>query len=258
MSSIHSTPPSEAPVQEERILSVPIVSESDSESLGTSDNSIGPALSEDAVKAMTLGELRIMAQKMTEQYDTIKSQLWHREAIEKTRQKRKRVFSMPARKKYKIDQKLEKNQETKTQYEELCRETDLASEEAKLLFNKKLEQDQKITALEAERDHAHAIISAWSNRSKSVRAQLAALRSNVKQTKCSARKARKLAAIKIGQYNKVRRALKQTLVVADSRSQLARKEAELRKIKERQKANEDKLKKIVSSTAVVSNTAVLA
>jgi len=38
--------------------------------------------------------------------------------------------------------------------------------------------------------------------------------------------------------------------VADNKSQLARKEAELQKIKERQKANEDKLKKIVSSTAV--------
>ena len=252
MSSSQTTTPNEAPVSEERILSVPIVSESDSESLDTTDNSIGPILSEDAVKAMTLDELRTMAQKMSEQNDTIKSQLWLREAAEKTRHKRKRFFSMPSRKKYKVDRKLEKNQETKTQYEELCRETDLASEEARLLFNKKLEQDQKITALEAERDHAHAIISAWSNRSKSVRAQLATLRSSIKQTKCSARKARKLAAIKIGQYNKVRRALKQTLAVSDSKSQLARKEAELRKIKERQKAQEDKLKKIVSDTAVLA------
>ena len=113
MTSTHSTPSSESPVQEERILSVPNVPGPDSDSFGTGVNSTVPVLSEDAVKAMTLDELRIMAQKATEQYDTIKSQLWHREAIEKTRQKRKRVFAMPSRKKYKIDQKLEKNQETK-------------------------------------------------------------------------------------------------------------------------------------------------
>jgi hypothetical protein len=252
MSSDQTNTSNEVPESEEHGLSVSIGSESDSGPVATNENATGAVLGEDVMNAMTLDELRTVAEKMTEQYDTIKSRLWLREAVEKTRQKRKRVFSMPARKKYKIDQKLEKNQETKTQYEELCRSTDLASEEAKLLFDKKLEQDQKITALEAERDHAHAIISAWSNRSKSVRAQLAILRSNMKQTKCSARKARKLATIKLGQYNKARRALKQTLAVADSRSQLARKEAELQKIKERQKANEDKLKEIVSSTAVLA------
>lgn len=233
-------------------LSAPSDSERDSEYDGVVDISHEhvdmPKLTDADIRNLSLKKLREITETMSRQCDTIKSKLWIREAAEKT--KRKRVFTMPARKKFKIDSKLEKNQETKVQYEKLCRATDQASEKAKALFDKQLEQDQKITALRAERNHAQAMIEAWNNRSKSVRAQIAMLRSNVKQTQHSARKARKIAAMKVGHYNRVRKTLKHTLALVQSKSQLARKEAELKKMKKLQKVNEEKLKEITSSQAI--------
>jgi hypothetical protein len=240
----------------EKVIQAELNASSDSDRDSESDGAVDVShehddvskLADADIQNMSLKKLREITEKMSRQCDTIKRKLWIREAAEKT--KRKRVFTMPARKKFKIDSKLKKNQETKVQYEELCRATDQASEKAKALFDKQLEQDQKITALRAERNHAQAMIEAWNNRSKSVRAQIAMLRSNVKQTQHSARKARKIAAMKVGHYNKVRKTLKHTLALVQSKSQLARKEAELKKMKKLQKVNEEKLKEITSSQAI--------
>lgn len=244
----HITPPREtmsAPTSslvnatsqtESGVLNVPKDSKSDSDTNGANDIVKNIADSADAEK-MSLDDLKKMLGELTRQCDDTKSAIWKKEAAEKANQKRKRIFVISARKKYKVDEQLHTNEETKHTYDALCRKTDSASKEAMDLYEKQLEYERKIIALKSERDHAQSMVAAWAKRLKIVREQLGQMRDSAKETVISARKAKKIAAFRVSQYVKVRRALKHKVALTHNKAQLKRKEAELAKIKKLHEKN---------------------
>lgn len=212
------------------VLSVPQDSKSDSDTNGT-DNIVRNIADSTGAEKMSLDDLKEMLGELTRQCDDTKSAIWKKEAAEKANHKRKRIFVISTRKKYKVDEQLYANEETKHTYDALCRKTDSASKEAMDLYEKQLEYERKIIALKSERDHAQSMVAAWAKRVKVVREQLGQMRDSAKKSVISARKAKKIAADRVSQYNKVRRALKHKVALSHNKAQLKRKEAELAKIK---------------------------
>lgn len=187
--------------------------------------------SESNIKDMTVEALEKIKSELSTQCEKIKSEIWSRQARQKVLQKRKRQVRMPLRKKYKVDRMLQKNQTTKSTFEELSRETDDASQEARQLYAKRFEQEQKIMALRAELVHNQRLIAVHNERNKTIRAQIADSRTQFKKMQIMERAAIKKNRDMNKKYKKVRRVLKKQALRDKTAIQLARKQAELDKIK---------------------------
>ena len=183
------------------------------------------------VKDMTVEALEKIKSELSTQCEKIKSELWSRQAMQKVLQKRKRQVRMPLRKKYKVDRILQRNQTTKSTFEELSRETDNASQEARQMYTKRMEQEQKIMALRAELVHNQRLIAVHNERNKTIRAQIATSRTQFKKMQIMERAAIKKNKDMNQKYKKVRRVLKKQVLRDRTAMQLARKQAELDKIK---------------------------
>lgn len=203
------------------------------------------------LKDMTSDALETIKSKLSAQCEKIKSELWSRQAREKVLQKRKRHVKMPLRKKYKIDRILKTNQTTKSTFEEVSRVTDDASQEAQQWHAKRFEQEQKIMALRAELDHNQRLITVHNKRNKSIRAQIAESRTQYKKIQIKERAAIKKNRDMNKKYKEVRRALKQQALREKTAIQLARKQAELDKIKNIAKELESQAPPVQSSAISV-------
>lgn len=197
---------------------------------------------------LSVDQLKSLAEDLSKRCEEVTSILWHKKASEEASKKRKRVFTMPLRKKYKNDRQLEANQETKMKYQDICHKTDQASQNAIHLNNLQLQLDKKLLALTSERDHAQTMVAVWSKRLKSVRAQLVDTKNEKTKTLESARKARKVAADSVKNYNMVRRTLKQKVSMAQHAALLAKKEEEIRRLKQMQDTNKSLGQKVYGPT----------
>ena len=183
------------------------------------------------IKDMTLDDLERKKSELSTQCEKIKSELWSRQAMQKVLQKRKRQVRMPSRKKYKVDRILQKNQATKSTFEEWSRVTDDASVEARQMYAKRIDQELKIMALRTELVHNQRLIAVHNERNKTIRAHIANSRAQFKKMQVMERAAIKKNRDMNKQYKKVRRALKQRALRDKTAVQVARKQAELDKIK---------------------------
>jgi len=188
------------------------------------------------VKGMSVEDLKKTCDTLTKQNERVKAELWDREAIEKAQCKRKRVFMLPERKRYKVDKKLEEHKDTKEDYEQIRSKTDTTTDTARELYEKQLEQEKNILSLQSQRDHSQTMVVVWTKRLKTIRSQLAVARASQKKTQVAARKAKAAAAVQVRRYKQMRRVLKHKVSLMDNAAHLAKKEAELESLKRKQRA----------------------
>lgn len=210
-------------------------------SIVSAPDSWGPNVKDmtaEGLENMTAEGLEKIMSELSAQCEKIKSELWSRQARQKVLQKRKRRVRMPSRKKYKVDLLLQTNQATKSTFQEWSRVTDDASVEARQMYAKRIDQELKIMALRTELVHNQRLIAVHNERNKNIRAHIANSRTQFKKMQIMERTAIKKNRDMNKRYKKVRRALKQRALRDKTAVQVARKQAELDKIKDIAKALE--------------------
>ena len=232
-------------------------SETPADVLGDTDSEIVAESHFQNIKEMSVEDLKKTCDSLTKQNERVKAELWDREAKEKAQRKRKRVFTLPERKKYKVDKKLEEHKDTKEDYEQIRSKTDTTTDTARELYEKQLEQEKNILSLQSQRDHSQTMVVVWTKRLKTIRSQLAVARAAQKKTQVAARKAKAAAAMQVRQYKKMRRVLKQKVSLMDNAAQLAKKEAELESLKRKQQARLEKAQVETPAPPVVTSSTPL-